>query len=99
MMVNQVLELAESRIADLKAKPFCELTCLPEYDTEEVTNGAEAVIVAVWKDVLDEHELRIVVQVYRRIPFGIRVLETSGFRISDSGELNTLTDSDIDEFN
>jgi len=91
-------ELIERRLRELKQKPFTELARLPQYQGEKGTDGGKTVIVAVWKDTIDEHRLRIVVQTYRHWFLGIGSMNARGFKIDDNGNISDLATKEIYEF-
>lgn len=55
-------------------------------------------IVAIWKDVLEDGELRIVVQAYRHILLGVGSMSADGFRINRSNEVNPLSQDELYDF-
>ncbi len=97
-MPDPTLELVGARAAALKRRSFAELSALESYQDEEVVCGSGPVTVAVWKDAVGGHELRIVVQAYRRVLLASIFSQAEGFRIDDTGRFSDLTEGDLEEF-
>jgi len=93
-----VSELSEKRLSDLKKKSFVELSQLEDYQGEKATQNGRSCTVAVWKDVISDGELRIVVQVYRYWFLGIGKMDADGFRITSEDKISDLTKDELYEF-
>lgn len=91
-------DIIESRIAELKKKPFAELSLLPGHQGERIREGEKTLSVSVWKDSVSAKQLRIVVQVYSHWFLGIGRMEARGFMIDTSGNISMLGGEDLYEF-
>ncbi len=91
-------DLIESRLSELKEKPFAELSELDAYQAEKVRKGGKVITVAVWKDMVGGSELQIVVQTYRRWFLGIGKMDAEGFKVNDCGVVQDLKKEEIYEF-
>jgi|GEM_PF-1806788 hypothetical protein len=89
-------ELLFARVEELKRKPFAELSQLPPQQEREISSSDGRITLAVWKDVVGESELRIVVQAYRP---GILVgrMQAAGFRVTQRG-IEELKEGELAEF-
>ena len=85
----------ESSLEALKKQSFLELEKLPSHQAKKI-NGKTTL--SVWKDVTADQDLRIVVQVYRPLVFGVGRMEAKGFVISRAGEIRDLEREEIYEF-
>lgn len=90
--------LIESRLSELKKKSFLALLELENYQAEKVVEDGKNVTVAIWKDVVGENELRIVVQTYRHWFLGIGKMDAEGFKVNKSGVVIDLKKEEIYEF-
>lgn len=98
MLQETVNELSEKRLSALKEKSFIELSQLEDYQGEKVAQNGKSCTVAVWKDVINDDELRIVVQVYRYWFLGIGKMDANGFRINSEGKISDLTKEELYDF-
>ena len=89
-------ELLFASVEDLRRKPFAELSQLPPQQEREVSSSDGRITLAVWKDVVGESELRIVVQAYRP---GILMgrMQAAGFRATQQG-IKELQEGELSEF-
>jgi hypothetical protein len=94
----RVQDMIESRLGDLKKMPFAELSLLAPYQGERIRHGRKAFSVAVWKDVVGDNQLRIVVQVYRYWLLGIGRMEAHGFIVDNIGNVRMLARRELYEF-
>jgi hypothetical protein len=85
-------------LSELRQKSFTELLQLEDYQGEKVKKNGKTFTVAIWKDVMNEHKLRIVVQVYRYWFLGIGRMDAKGFIIDDTGKVEDLSKEAIYEF-
>jgi hypothetical protein len=91
-------QLVRSRLNGLRQKSFAELSQLPPYQGERSTEGGKPYTVSVWKDSLDERQIRIVVQVYRHFFLGIGHMRAEGFRIDENGTIRELSKRELYAF-
>jgi hypothetical protein len=98
MSTDALNDLVKSRLSPLEKKSFAELSPLEAYQGEKVKQGGKTVTVSVWKDMLGDRELRIVVQVYRHLFFGIGRMAADGFRIGKDGTVQKLSKEELYEF-
>ena len=92
------MRLVEAKIKELKRKHYCELVHLPEYQCDKATHFGILITVAIWKDVLDSHQVRIVVQGYRYYFLGIGSMDAFGFIMSDCGSIRDIKTKELYEF-
>jgi hypothetical protein len=89
-------ELLIARVEELKRMPFTGLSQLPPEQEQEISSSDGRITLAVWKDVVGESELRIVVQAYRP---GILMgqMQAAGFRATQHG-IKELQEGELAEF-
>lgn len=89
-------ELLFARVEELKRRSFAELSQLPSQLEQQVPCSDGRITLAVWKDVVEESELRIVVQAYRP---GILMgrMQAAGFRATQHG-IKELQEGELTEF-
>lgn len=93
-----MLRLVETRLAEMKRKAFEELSHFPAYQAEKVKQNGKTFIVSVWADSVGQAEVRIVVQAYRHLFFGIGRMAADGFRIDQCGTIRKLSRQELYEF-
>lgn len=93
-----VNELSSKRLSDLKKKSFLELSQLEDCQGEKVAQNGKSCTVTVWKDMIGDDELRIVVQVYRYWFLGIGKMDADGFKMNSEGKISELTKEELYEF-
>lgn len=91
-------DLVSERVAELKKKTFGELATLPSCQTHRERIGKKKVAITVWKDEIDQDELRVVVQAYQHRFLGIGRMCAEGFRISKQGFLTEVSRPELYEF-
>ncbi len=91
-------ELVEKYLSDLKRKNFMELSQLENYQGEKIIQNEKSYTISIWKDMINNNELRIVVQIYRYWFLGIGKMEAEGFRINRDGNISDLTKKELYEF-
>jgi hypothetical protein len=92
------MNVIESRLSELQNKSFSELSGLLPHQAEKVRQAGKTLVISVWKDVVSETELRIVVQVYRHFCFGIGRMMANGFRMDRTGTIHELSRKDLYDF-
>jgi hypothetical protein len=93
-----LIDLLKSRLVDLKKKSFSELSQLAPYQAEKIRQGKKLFTVAIWKDSVNETELRVVIQVYRPFFLGIGRMAADGFRIQKNNAVEGLSREELYEF-
>ncbi len=91
-------ELMERYLSDLKIKNFMELSQLENYQGEKIIHNKKSYTISIWKDMINNNELHIVVQIYRYWFLGIGIMEADGFRINRDGNISDLTKKELYEF-
>ena len=91
-------QLLEAQLSELKTMAFEDLARLPRYYDERLKLGRKTVTVSVWKDEMPDHEIRVVVQVYRYLWLGIARMEVGGFATNPDGPTRELDNSELYEF-
>ena len=91
-------DLIEKQLSDLRQKSFSELHQLEGYHGEKINENGKSFTISIWKDEINNNEIRIVVQVYRYWFLGFGKMDADGFRINNQGEINSLTKDEIYEF-
>lgn len=91
-------ELMERYLSDLKIKNFMELSQLENYQGEKIIHNKKSYTISIWKDMINNNELHIVVQIYRYWFLGIGKMEADGFRINRDGNISDLTKKELYEF-
>jgi hypothetical protein len=89
-------ELLFARVEELKRMSFAYLSQMPSQQEQEISSSDGRITLAVWKDVVEESELRIVVQAYRP---GILMgrMQAAGFRATQHG-IKELREGELAEF-
>lgn len=97
---SKVRALIDDKIVELKRCGYAGLQLLSECSEETHTVEKSSVTLAVWKDMVDERTLRVVVQVYRRSSFPglVGLTQADGFRISPDGKINGVSEDELLEF-
>ncbi|NTV30022.1 MAG: hypothetical protein HGA80_08095 [Candidatus Omnitrophica bacterium] len=87
-VVDGIVDLLRRQSFDeLQGMPACkEEPTLPKFS------------IAVWKDMVSEQEVRIVVQGYTPFFLGLGRMYANGFRIKKAGEILPLTNDDLIDF-
>jgi hypothetical protein len=85
-------------VSTLRQKSFAELSEFPAYQGEKMKQNGKTFTVSIWKDVVNQTELRIVVQAYRHLFLGIGRMEADGFRIDQSGIIHKLSKPELYSF-
>jgi len=87
------------RLAELRAHNFNYLSNLPSVEEESVLIDSKKAKLAVWHDVLETGEHRIVVACYAPFWFGIGdKVRADGFAVNDRNEQRNLTDDELSSF-
>lgn len=96
--MQDINDLMDSILRDLKARPIEALATLPSVteSKRQVTDGEYSL--AVWKDTLDDGSTRIVVQAYRYHVLGIGTMRAKGFVISKNSVVRDLSREDLWDF-
>lgn len=98
MNANSMDDLVASRLLPLQSKPFNELFVLAPYQGEKVNRDGKKFTVSIWKDAISDLEIRVVVQVYRYLFFGLGRMTADGFRIEKDGTLKKLSREELYDF-
>lgn len=93
-----MVKFVQSLLSELKQKSFAELSQLAPYHGEKLKRDGKTFTRSVWKDMVNEAEVRIVVQVYRHLFWGIGRMAADGFRIDREGEIRQLSKRELYEF-
>lgn len=93
-----MIDLYKNRLSELKKRSFDDLCKLEDYQGEKVAVNGRTYTLAIWKDVIGDNELRVVVQIYRRLFLGIGKMDADGFRMSKGGKITPLTKEELYEF-
>ncbi len=91
-------ELTKARLCELRKQPYSSLLELQDSQGEKLKIDGKLVTVTIWKDVISEGKLRIVVQVYYPWFLGIGRMDAKGFIVSRNGDICDLNREDIYEF-
>lgn len=91
-------ELMKRYLSDLKIKNFMELSQLENYQGEKIIHNKKSYTISIWKDMINNNELHIVVQIYRYWFLGIGKMEADGFKINRDGNISDLTKKELYEF-
>ena len=91
-------DLIQERLSELKTRSFNELSRLRDYQAEKVKSNGKEIVVAVWKDIDTEGDLRVVIQTYRPWFLGIGRMDAGGFKLTPSGTVQDLKREEIYEF-
>jgi hypothetical protein len=89
------IKIVDDLFKKLQTQPFDKLNEMPSCKENKSFNKFS---IAVWKDVLSDSELRIVVQGYQPGFLGIGKIYARGFRKTKSGEITSLTADEMAEF-
>ena len=90
-------DVLSAKLNELKLQPFSVLSQLPNQQEYKFQCSDGEVTIAVWKDVVGDAELRIVVQAYRPGILGIGRMQAAGFRATPS-EVKELSKDEWAEF-
>ena len=90
-------DILSAKVEELKRQPFSVLCQLPNEQEHKVQCSEGEITIAVWKDVVGDTELRIVVQAYRPGILGIGRMQAAGFRVTPS-EIKELGKDEWAEF-
>ena len=90
--------IVQSQLSELKKRSFSELTQHPPYQGKKMKQNGKALTISVWKDIVNDGEIRIVVQVYRHFIFGIGRMTADGFRINSQGVIHRLSAQELYDF-
>lgn len=91
-------KLVEKYLSNLKRKNFIELSQLESYQGEKIIQNKKSYTISIWKDMISNNELRIVVQIYRYWLLGVGKMEADGFRINRDGNISDLTKKELYEY-
>lgn len=91
-------DLSKKYLSIMKTKSFIELSRIKDYQGEKISHEKKTYTVAVWKDMINAHELRIVVQTYRYWFLGIGKMDAEGFIINSDNMINDLTKEELYDF-
>ena len=91
-------ELIEAELNNLKRKTYTELASMNKYQVEKVKKGSKTISISIWKDTLDNNNLRIVVQTYKHLFFHIGEMDADGFQIDEKGNIIDLKREEIYAF-
>jgi hypothetical protein len=98
MNADTLHNLIKLRLSELAKKSFEELSHLESYQCEKVKLDGNTVTISVWKDMLRNREIRIVVQVYQHLYLGIGRMAADGFRIGINQMIKKLSKEELYEF-
>ena len=90
-------EVLSAKLRELKQQPFSFLAQLPNQQEHKVQCSDGEITIAVWKEVVGDTELRIVVQAYRPGILGVGRMQAAGFRVTP-GEVKELSKDEWAEF-
>jgi hypothetical protein len=90
--------MIELTLSELIQKSFSELAQLPPYQGTKTQEGGKRLTISIWKDFINDGEIRVVVQVYRQLFFGIGRMTAEGFRINSRGVVHKLSREELYDF-
>jgi hypothetical protein len=93
-----VISIIQSQLSELREKSFSELAQLPPYQGTKTKQNGKALTISIWKDLVNDGEIRIVVQVYRHLFFGVGRMTADGFRINSGGVIHRLSRRELYDF-
>jgi len=96
--MTKLNELTDKCLSNLKKKSFTELSQLKDYQEEKAPQCGKSYAMSVWKDVIADNEIRIVVQSHRYWFLGISNIYADGFRIYSEGKITNLTEEELYDF-
>jgi hypothetical protein len=95
---SEVEQIAVRRVAQLRQLSFDEVSALPERLDESETVHDREVSVAVWRDILTDGRIRVVVQAYFHRILGIGTMAADGFIIATDGTRTPVPQEMLWEF-
>lgn len=91
-------KIIDMELGELKKKSYNELALLSKYETRKVIDDGITYSLTVYKDVIDDYRLQIVVQVYRKIFSSAGEMAADGFIIDNIGKIVELKKEELYEF-
>ena len=95
--MDSASDVLSAKFNELKQQPFAVLSQPPNQQEHKVQCSDGEITIAVWKDVVGDTELRIVVQAYRPGILGVGRIQAAGFRVTP-GEVKELSKDEWAEF-
>jgi hypothetical protein len=89
---------AEARLEDLCQRPWRELLELPAHSQVELNCGGKRGVLSVYRDLLPDEKIRLVVQLYMPGRLGSAKVVADGFVVSMKEEHSMLQDEDLYDF-
>lgn len=91
-------EALDAQLELLRRKSYSELAQMPPYQEQEVDCSDGRHKLAIWKDAVENSELRVVVQAYKHILLGVGLMQADGFRIRQGGEIQSVGTEELAEY-
>lgn len=91
-------ELLEARLAELAKFDFRQLSTLPEQEQFDKVESGSRFIVSTWRDTLADSRVKVAVQVYKPVAFGVGTMCAAGFTIDEKGSREQLSDEALAEY-
>ena len=98
MPTNPLIELVECRLSELRESTYDELLALVKCQSERIERNGKVFTLSIWNDLVGEQEIRIVVQAYSYLLFGIGRMAADGFRIEKTGNIKKLSREELYAF-
>jgi hypothetical protein len=95
---SEVGQVAVRRAEQLRQLSFAEVSALPERLDESASVHDREISVAVWRDVLADGRIRVVVQAYFHRFLGIGTMAADGFIIAVDGTQSPVPQEMMWEF-
>jgi len=83
---------------ELMNQSFEELILLEAHHGVRLEGGRRGIVLSVWKDMLGEDEVQIVVQAYKPWILGFGKMNAQGFRMRRSGKIQELDSIELYDF-
>jgi len=94
----EVTQVAEREISKLKNYSYEELSALESCESKRITVRGKSMVLTVWKDAVENHQIRVVVQIYRHFFLGIGQMHSQGFLMNSKKEIVDLQRNELYEF-
>lgn len=91
-------EIIEHHLERLKSEPFSELSKLGPCESRRIKSSGRDIILTTWKEMVDENEVKIVVQVYNPLLLGVGKMRAQGFTKTSLNRLRDLRAEELYEF-
>ena len=88
---------AAALVQHLRSRPWKELLELPPHKPDAVKSNRGGTV-SIWRDLLPDERVRVVVQTHVPGPLGSAKVVADGFVVSMSGEVSELRDEELWDF-